>query len=78
MMAPDPPECTCGCWELNLYLLEDQQVLLTTEPGPFSALLGQSSRWADITFNVLSFWNPVTSGCLGHLCVSVTPIFLLA
>ena len=26
----EPP---CGCWELNLHPLEDQSVLLTTEPS---------------------------------------------
>jgi hypothetical protein len=29
----DKCELPCGCWELNLGLLEEQQVLLTTEPS---------------------------------------------
>ena len=28
----DASEPTCGCWELNLGPLEEQPVLLTTEP----------------------------------------------
>lgn len=27
-------ELPCGCWELDLHPLEEQEVLLTTEPPP--------------------------------------------
>ena len=30
----DSCEPSCGCWELNSCLLEEQQVLLTAEPSP--------------------------------------------
>ena len=31
--VPESCEPTCGCWELNLYPLQEQQVLLTAEPS---------------------------------------------
>ena len=31
--VPDSCELSCGCWELNQSLLEEQSVFLTTKPS---------------------------------------------
>jgi hypothetical protein len=45
----------CGCWELNLGPLEEQSVLLTSEPSlqPFYVILKVSYLSAEMTHLVL-------------------------
>jgi hypothetical protein len=41
----DDREVPCGCWKLNLGLLEEQQVLLTVMPSPPLCFTYEYSRY---------------------------------
>ena len=64
----EPP---CGCWELNLAPLEEQPVLLTTEPSLQPSLVHVKSKyWTHMSSMILI----IKPGCLSQGFYSCTNI----
>jgi hypothetical protein len=70
----DTHELPYGCWELNLGPLEEQTVLLTTEPSP--TIYSDSLKEDDSQVVVVHAFNPSTGKAEGDRSLSSTPTWV--